>query len=242
MRPLTLSLARSSSSAVRPAGGEVGHLCACDLDALRRRSRRACRRRCRPGRRRRSSRRSCRRCRPCRAARASPARAARRRRRRARGRAARARSGDRRRAAGPGADRQTWYCSVSRARKSCCPPATTGVERTARSAGAELQALGDERAERLVLDVARRGDDDVAGAVALAVVGRDVAVGERAHRRGGADHGPAELVVAEHAARRQVVHEIGRDRPRSSRSPRARPRARTRAPRPRSAGARPCRT
>ena len=78
-----------------------------------------------------------------------------------------------------------------------------------RSAGAELQALGDERAERVVLDVARGRDDDVPGAVALAVIRRDVAVRERAHRRGAADHRPAELVVAEHAARRQVVHEIG---------------------------------
>ncbi len=35
MRPLTLSLARSSSSAVRPPAREVGHLGARDLDALR---------------------------------------------------------------------------------------------------------------------------------------------------------------------------------------------------------------
>ena len=42
--------------------------------------------------------------------------------------------------------------------------------------GAELQALGDERAERVVLDVAGGRDDDVAGAVAARVVGRDVGV------------------------------------------------------------------
>ena len=78
-----------------------------------------------------------------------------------------------------------------------------------RARRAELQALGDERAERVVLDVAGGRDDDVAGAVAARVVRRDVAVRERAHGRRRADHGPAELVLAEHAARREVVHEVG---------------------------------
>ena len=93
---------------------------------------------------------------------------------------------------------------------AACRPRASGSERTAARRRAELQALGDERAERVVLDVAGGRDDDVARAVAARVVGRDVGVGERAHGRGAADHRAAELVLAEDAARREVVHEIGR--------------------------------
>ena len=60
-----------------------------------------------------------------------------------------------------------------------------------------------------MLDVARGRHDDVAGAVAARVVRRDAGVRQRAHRRRAADHGPAELVVAEDAAGSEVVHEIG---------------------------------
>src|ERR671925_17655 len=48
------------------------------------------------------------------------------------------------------------------------------------------------------LDVARRGQDDVAGRVRAAVVGRDRPPPDRRDHLGGADHGTAERVLAEH--------------------------------------------
>ena len=176
------------------------------------RSRRACRRRRRPGRARRSSTCSCRRCRPCRAARGSPGRAATRPRRRARGRAARARSGARRRAREPGRrEADVVLLGVAREEELPARPAD-GRRRGARPASAapSCRRSATSVAEGVVLDVAGRGDDDRCRrrSGSRGTPRRSTFV-ERAHGGGAADHGPAELVLAEHAARGEVVHEIG---------------------------------
>ena len=70
------------------------------------------------------------------------------------------------------------------------------------------EARLDRVHQRLVLDVAGRGDDDVRADVAAAVVGGDVGDAGRPDRLGGADHRPAQRMVGEHGPRDQVVHEV----------------------------------
>ena len=113
----------------------------------------------------------------------------------------------------PGAPRQTWYCSVSlRWNLSAGGGGWTSGGRTfgrSPTAGTPARERGlDELDDTVVLDVARRRDDDVAGHVHLGVVAVDRLARDRRDHLGGADHRPTERMVAEDRVRDQVVHEL----------------------------------
>ena len=75
-----------------------------------------------------------------------------------------------------------------------------------------LLALGflEPRDELVVLEVARRGHDDVPGPVHRLVVARQCPPADRGDDVGGPDHGPAERMVAEDRLAHQVVDELVR--------------------------------
>src|SRR6478672_3980894 len=98
----------------------------------------------------------------------------------------------------PGAARHTWYCSVS-----FCWNRRRGGGACTRG-GRALDELDDAT----VLDVPRRGDDDVRGDVHRVVVAGDRVARDRRDHLRRSDHGPAERVVAEHRLGDQVVNEV----------------------------------
>ena len=115
----------------------------------------------------------------------------------------------------PGAPTHTWYCSVFFRRKRMLGRGgrTSGVRsRGPRGRRLALLALGllEPRDELVVLEVARRGDDDVPGAVHRLVVARQRATADRRDHVRGADHRPTERMVAEDRLAHQVVHELVR--------------------------------
>ena len=102
-----------------------------------------------------------------------------------------------------------------------------------------LEAL-EQRHELVVLDVSRGRDDDVPACVHGAVVGGDGAASDGRDHFRGADHGPTERVRSEYRLREEVVRRARAACPRTSRSPRGRPRAPGRARR--TPARRPCRS
>ena len=113
----------------------------------------------------------------------------------------------------PGALRHTWYCSVSFCwnRMPGPPFRPTGLRAASPGpADGPSSALGQQRDELLVADVARCSQDDV-----LTLIGAAVVAGERAARDGrddlgASDHRTAERMRAEDRLGRDVVDEVVR--------------------------------
>ena len=146
----------------------------------------------------------------------------------------------------PGAPRQTWYCSVSlrwkrRRGGGACDERRPHVRRVSRRLAVRALERALRRARRAascsMLPAA--ATTMFGGDVDRVVVARDRIARDRRDHLGGADHRPAERVVAEDRLRRSGRARDPAACPRTSRSPRARPRARRRARR--RAARRPCR-
>ena len=211
MRPFRFSFARSSSPARRlPAA--ISPISRTQISTQGRGSPRGCRRRRRRGPCRCTGSRSCRPSTPFPASRGSPGRAATTPSRRGSSRGARPRSGAGRSARCRGAEAEVVLLGVlalepdARRRHAAERPVNVraGARLCARAALGALQQ-GDEP---VVVDAARRRDDDVAGPVHGAVVGAERAAADvRDHLRG-ADHRPPERVRAEDRLREQVVDQL----------------------------------
>ena len=73
---------------------------------------------------------------------------------------------------------------------------------------AAVAALLERRHDPLVLDVARRGEDDIRADVGALVVAEQRAARDRGDHFGAPDHGATERVRAEDRLRCQVVHDV----------------------------------
>ena len=116
--------------------------------------------------------------------------------------------------ASPGAPTQTWYCSVSLRMKRSAGR-RRGDERRARRGppGGAVALSGhvlDDLDQPVVVDAPGCCHDDVVGPVARAVVRGDGATRDGGDHVRGAEHGPAERMVAEDRFREDVVDELGR--------------------------------
>ena len=98
------------------------------------------------------------------------------------------------------------------------------------AAGASPTRGLHQRHEPVVIEVAGGGHDDVVGHVAPVVPLRDLRHRDRGDHLRPADHRPAQRVVAEDRAGQHVVHLVLTARPRTWRSPRSPPGARSRCP------------
>ena len=112
----------------------------------------------------------------------------------------------------PGAERQTWYCSVGFERNTSTAPAgpRRGRARTAFPTSARRPSRAGARPgdEPLVVDAPRRRDDDVVRPVPAAMKGAERALGDVRDHLGRPKDWAAQRVAAEDGLRDEVEDEL----------------------------------